>query len=143
MNHQPTFVDTWGWLALGNRRDAHHSDVTDLFRALRSDDVPIYTSDFVLDELITLLFRRESYDRAVQFMETLLSAVDSRMLTVDRITSQRFAAAWELRKRFQDKPLISFTDLCSMAIMAERGIRQVITDDDHFLHVGMGFQTLT
>jgi len=142
VNREPTFVDTWGWVALGNRRDAHHDSVTGLFRTFQSDGIPIYTSDYVLDELITLLFRRESYDRAAQFMETLLAAREAHELTVDRITSPCFDAAWELRKRFQDKPCISFTDLCSMAIMLERGISQVITDDDHFLHVGLGFETL-
>ena len=58
------------------------------------------------------------------------------------MTSERFLAAWSLRKRFQDKPDISFTDLSSMALMVERGIQQIVTDDDHFLHVGMGFQKI-
>jgi hypothetical protein len=44
------------------------------------------------------------------------------------------------RKRFQDKPLISFTDLTSMATMPERGITRVLTENDHCLQVGMGFQ---
>ncbi len=140
MNAEPTFVDTWGWLALGHRGDAHHAEVAEFFRILRSNHVPICTSDYVLDELITLLFRREVFDQAVRFVGTLLSAADLGQLTVDRVTSARFVAAWDLRKRFQDKPAISFTDLSSMALMVERGIKQVVTDDDHFLHVGMGFR---
>ena len=58
MKREPTFVDTWGWMALGHGRDAHHDAVADLFGLLRSNRIPIHTSDFVLDELITLLFRR-------------------------------------------------------------------------------------
>ena len=142
MNLEPTFVDTWGWMALGHRRDSHHGDVMEVFRLLQSNRIPIYTSDFVLDELITLLFRREVFDEAVQFVETLLSAAEVGQLTVDRVTSKRFVATWDLRKRFQDKPSISFTDLTSLALMAERGIRQVLTDDDHFLHVSMGFHKI-
>ena len=142
MNIEPTFIDTWGWMALGHRRDGRHGEVTELFRSLRLRQVPIYSSDYVLDELITLLFRREVFAEAIRFIDTLLTAVDLGQLTVDRVTSQRFRAAWDLRKRFQDKPRISFTDLSSMAIMAERGIRQVVTDDEHFLHVGMAFQKI-
>jgi predicted nucleic acid-binding protein len=61
-------------------------------------------------------------------------------LAIERVTSERFTAAWELRKRFQDKPKISFTDLTSMVIMQDRNIKKVLTDDDHFTHVGMGLQ---
>ena len=35
---------------------------------------------------------------------------------------------------------ISFTDLTSMVIMQERGIKRILTEDDHFLHIGMGLQ---
>jgi len=48
----------------------------------------------------------------------------------------------ELRKRFRDKPDISFTDLTTMAIMRELQLELVLTQDNHFLHVGMGFRRL-
>ena len=54
---------------------------------------------------------------------------------VERVTSDRFGAAWELRKRFQDKPRISFTDLTSMVIMQERGIPLVVTEDEDFFQI--------
>ena len=67
-------------------------------------------------------------------------ATEERFLTVERITSERFTSAWKLRKRLQDKPKISFTDFTSMAIMEEKGIKNVLTEDEHFMQVGMGFQ---
>ncbi len=57
------FIDTWGWVALGHRKDARHQEVKALF-----------------------------------------------------------------------------TDLSSMAVMEELGIERVLTDDEHFEHVGMGFR---
>jgi len=74
------------------------------------------------------------------FMEGIFLAAEQGRLTIERVTSERFTSTWRLRKRFQDKPKISFTDLTSMVIMEERGIRQIITEDEHFHHVGMGFQ---
>lgn len=142
MSGEPTFVDTWGWIALGNARDSQHHRVTDLFHTLRREGTSIFTSDYVLDELVTLLFRREVHDHSVQFVDGLLSAANAGQLIIEPVTAERFAAAWKLRKRFQDKPMISFTDLSSMAIMTERGIKRVLTDDDHFLHVGLGFEKL-
>jgi uncharacterized protein len=139
MDREPIFVDTWGWLALGHRPDPHHLPVRRTFRDLRDQQVSIYTSDYVLDELITLLFRREVFAEAVRFIEGIVAAAALGHVRIERATPDRFMAAWELRKRFQDKPRISFTDLLSMVIMEERGIRQVLTEDEHFIQVGMGF----
>ena len=61
MNPQAVFIDTWGWMAFGHRRESRHAEVKRIYQELRTKDVPIYTSDYVLDEVITLLFRRESY----------------------------------------------------------------------------------
>ncbi len=139
MSPDPVFVDTWGWMALGHRRDPGHSEIRRFYQELREQRVPVYTSDYVLDEVITLLFRRELASEAVRFTEGLFTAAALGHMVVERVTSDRFAAAWELRKQFQDKPLISFTDLTSMVIMRERGIPLVLTEDEHFIQVGMGF----
>jgi|LGOV01.1.fsa_nt_gb predicted nucleic acid-binding protein len=133
------FIDTWGWLALGHRRDASHRKVNALYKELRSGGARIYTTDYVLDEVMTLLFRREVFEEAVRFMEGIFLAVEAGQLVVERITSDRFGSAWRLRKRYQDKPKISFTDLTSMVVMKELGVSSILTDDDHFTHVGMGF----
>jgi predicted nucleic acid-binding protein len=139
---QPIFVDTRGWLAYGHRRDAHHNEVKGLLETCVSNHTLVHTSDYVLDELITLLFRRESYDEAVRFLDGLLADSARGTLQIQRLTTERFQAALELRKRFRDKPDISFTDLTTMAVMRELQITAVVTEDNHFLHVGMGFQRL-
>lgn len=46
------------------------------------------------------------------------------------------------RLRYQDKPLISFIDLTSMAIIEEFGVKEVLTEDDHFAEVGMAAQRI-
>ena len=47
--------------------------------------------------------------------------------------------AWRLRKKYRDKPDVSFTDFTSFTIMEERGIRRVFTGDKDFEKVNMGF----
>ncbi|MCD6468886.1 MAG: type II toxin-antitoxin system VapC family toxin [Thermoplasmata archaeon] len=137
---EAVFIDTWGWLALGHRRDARHREVRAFYQALQEEGALCYTTDYVLDETITLLFRREVFKEVVRFIEGIFQATKEQRLTVERITSERFSSAWRLRKRFQDKPKISFTDLTSMVIMKEKGIKSILTEDEHFLQVGMGFQ---
>ena len=75
-------------------------------------------------------------------MGGIFQSIEISHTTVDRITSQRFLSAWELRKKFKDKQLISFTDITTMVIMRERGIKYILTKDDHFTHVGMGLKTV-
>ena len=135
-----TFVDTWGWVALGHHKDPRHLEIKEFYQELRETDGVLYTSDYVLDEVVTLLFRREVFEEAVKFMEGVFESAQQGQLTIERITSERFAAAWRLRKRFQDKPGISFTDLTSMALMQELGVNKILTEDEHFFQVGMRFQ---
>jgi predicted nucleic acid-binding protein len=59
---------------------------------------------------------------------------------VEWITPERFEKAKKLRLRYQDKTKISFTDLTSMVLMKEHSIEGIITEDEHFQHVGMSFQ---
>ena len=139
---EPIFIDTWGWLAMGHRRDQYHQQVKALYQTLRSSQTAMHTSDYILDELMTLLFKREVFQEAVLFMEGIFKATELGQIQIHRITSNRFQAAWELRKQFQDKPLISFTDLTSMVLMRELGIQQVLTQDEHFLQTGMAFRRI-
>jgi predicted nucleic acid-binding protein len=139
MNREAVFIDTWGWMALGYHREPRHAEVRHIYRELLGNQIPIFTNDYVLDELITLLFRREIFEEAARFVEGILAAAARDQVQIERVTSDRFAAAWALRMRFQDKPMISFTDLVSMVIMEERGIQHVLTQDKHFAQVGMGF----
>jgi len=99
----------------------------------------MYTSDYVLDELITLIFQRRSYQEATQFVGSVLASIDRGLVRNEPVTSLRFIETWKLRVQLQDKPRISFTDLTSMVIMDELGIQKVLTEDEHFAHVGKGF----
>ncbi len=134
------FIDTWGWTELGHRRAPRHDEVRRFYHDLVQQRVAVYTTDYVLDETITLLFRREVFDEAVRFLEAVLSAAEQGRLVIERMTSERFARAWTLRRQFQDKPTISFTDLASMVVMQELGIADVLTEDEHFTQVGLGFR---
>lgn len=94
---QSIFVDTWGWLAYGHRRDAHHVKTKDLMAACMTERATIQTSDYVLDELITLLFRRETYEESVRFLDGLFADATRGALQIQRVTAERFQAALELR----------------------------------------------
>jgi predicted nucleic acid-binding protein len=139
MTYRKVFVDTWGWLALGHRRDQDHAQVKQFYESLRETNVPLFTSDYVLNELITLLVKREVFEEAVRFVEGIWAASQQSIIQIERVSLERFEKTWELRKRFQDKPRISFTDLTSMVIMQEQVIHHIMTKDEHFIQVNLGF----
>ncbi len=45
----PTFIDTWGWIALGRRKGLRHAEAAEYYRALNRTGERIYTSDYVLN----------------------------------------------------------------------------------------------
>jgi len=134
------FIDTWGWLALRDRREDRHEEIKGLCLDLRGRGYSFYTSDYVLDETFTLLFRRLRFEEARKSLDVMDMAIEECYLRLERITAERFEKAKSLRMRFQDKPRISFTDFTSMVVMAELGIPDILTEDEHFTQVSMGFQ---
>jgi predicted nucleic acid-binding protein len=132
------FVDTWGWVAVADRSDSGHSAATEIFQRARRSGGAI-TSNFILDETFTLLFKRRPFADAWHFTT---SVVRSPFIDIQEVTDVRFSRTIELRKQFSDKPRISFTDLSTMAIMQELGVTDILTTDRHFTYVGLGLRTL-
>ena len=133
------FVDTWGWLALADRGEARHHATAACYTQRSSVLGRVLTSNFVLDEFLTILFSRRPFAEAERFSKALLA---SPFLTIEQVTPERFDAAMDLRLMLADKPRISFTDLTSMVIMRELGVVDILTADAHFIHVGLGFRLL-
>jgi uncharacterized protein len=136
------FVDTWGWLSLHDRRGTQRQRVAALYMEARAQDWDPFTTDNVLDETFTLLFKRLPFVQAEHALQILRTAWRDGYLRLERITPERFERALALRLRLQDKPAISFTDLTSMCVMDELQISAVLTGDAHFSHAGLGFQVL-
>lgn len=136
------FIDTWGWINLFNSKKPRHREVGRLYREVRQTPGEAVTTDYILDEFYTLLFKRVPVERALKALDTVSKAVENGYVNLVRITPELFRAAENLRIKFQDKPDISFTDLTLMTVMQEHGISEILTGDAHFSHVGMGFVLL-
>jgi uncharacterized protein len=134
------FVDTWAWLALALRRDQHHEAAKVQHSAFVATGRQYLTTDYVLTELITQLYRDLPAAQAEEFLVAVFAAVESEQYRLERISSDRFEAAWQLRRRYADKPTILFVDFTSFVVMRELGIEDVFTGDAHFQKVNMGFK---
>jgi uncharacterized protein len=135
-----TFVDTWAWVALANRRDQYHALARQTYAQLRRARRKLVLSDFIFGEVVTFLYDDLPAPMAERYVEQLLAKVDGGDYQMVHVSPQPVRTAWQLRKRYHDKPDISFVDLTSMAVMLDRGITDIFTGDGHFLHVGLGFR---
>jgi predicted nucleic acid-binding protein len=138
----PTFVDTWGWCAFADRADPWHRRVATALDERWNENLPVVTTDYVLDETITLIFRRLAFAKAKRLLDAMDQSVERGFVDVQAVSAERFAEAKRLRLKYRDKPRISFTDFTSFVVMRELGLAEVITDDDHFQHVGLGFRKI-
>jgi len=137
---EPLFIDTWGWFQILSPRESKHDEVVQYFDAFLRRGGQAYTTDYVLDETLTLLFSRLAFQKALSRYEIIAEAREEAFLRVEWIGPARFEKGLQLRRKYDDKPNISFTDLTSMAVMDEMGLRDVLTGDAHFRHVGMDFR---
>ena len=134
------FVDTWGWLALRDRGDSGHGEAAAVFKEALARRVSMITTDYVLDETFTLLFRRLPLAKARESLEALTAVIDDGSVSLEPIHPARFREAVSLRLKYKDKPEISFTDFTSMVVMRELAVKRVLTEDRHFAQVGLGFE---
>ena len=138
---QLLFIDTWGWVTLVDALEPAHREAEQM-RQQYLGRGQLVTTDYVLDETITRLFGRCPYQAARAFCDEIFESEKAGILTIERITRDRFDKAYAMRLRYRDKPRISFTDLTSFVVMRELGIRHVLTGDRHFAEAQLGFRTL-
>lgn len=137
MGAERLVVDTWGWFALADTQEPLHVAVRTLLAGTWRAGGTVVTTDYILDETFILVFRRLAFDKAKRFLGTIERGEEDGSLRLEHIAAERFARAKELRLRFRHKPLISFTDLTTMAVMQELRLSRVVTADEHF---GLGFE---
>ncbi len=136
------FFDTWAWVAIAHEDDDHHKKVTSFYKTfLLNNGLPI-TTDYVLAETITLLRAITNPGDVATFIDALLVAAKEGKIMLERIDEKNWAKAWDLSKKYKDKPYISFFDFTSFVVMKETNVSNVLTADKHFENIGMGFKKL-
>jgi uncharacterized protein len=68
------FVDTWGWLVLEDSKDPLHKSASRTYAEAAKAGGNVFTTNFVLNETISLLFRRRPFEEAARFMRGLLTS---------------------------------------------------------------------
>jgi len=94
--------------------------------------LPLLTTDYILDETITLLQARLNHAYAVRFLDRLVS---SSLVQLIYLSPRQIQAAMTLFRNRPDKNW-SFTDCTSFVVMEESQIEVAFTLDKHFRQAG-------
>jgi len=126
------FADTGAWCALYDRSDVHHARASAFLQEIKRQKAQLITSDYVLDESLTLLRFRVGHREAVEFGKWILQSQLVKRINVDEKIWQ---AAWEIFVKYDDKAF-SFTDCTSFAIMQQLGLINAFAFDHNFEQAG-------
>ena len=123
------FVDTGAWFAYFVRRDPDHSSARNW---VSTNESPLVTSDYILDELFTLLKIRESHVVAIAAGRVL---IEEKICQIIKLTPDDFTRAWSIFVQYSDKGW-SFTDCTSKVIMDRLNLSTAFSFDEHFEQFG-------
>jgi predicted nucleic acid-binding protein len=129
------FVDSSGLKANYDSGDDYHAKAGGLMRkiAARETEVSSFvTTDYVLDEAVTLTRFAHSHGKAVELAEATLSSKFVKLVHCDE---ELFSEGMEVFERHSDKEW-SLTDCVSFATMKRHGVRTAFTFDSHFKQAG-------
>ncbi len=133
------FVDTSAWKAFYDEKDDRHKEARSFMESVVAKRLPIrlfVTSDYVMDETLTLIRLAHSHAKAVEFANTVTSSRATRLFFLEE---ELFDKALSMFIEHRDK-LWSFTDCVSFVVMKHLNLNTAFAFDPHFRQAG--FQTL-
>ncbi len=131
------FVDTGAWYASEVEDDNNHSHARKFMKNELASNAygVLVTSDYVLDETLTLLRTRRGVKSALDFANKVRK---SESLQIVWIGNEIFDNAVQELSKYDDKKDqdLSFTDCTSFSIMQDLSITNVFGFDAHFRKAG-------
>ena len=123
------FVDTGAWYASLVPHDPDHATAV---QWLAANSSPLLTTDYVIDETLTLLRVRGERRRALLLGTKFFH---NGLAEIHKITSTDLMLAWKTFEQFDDKSW-SFTDCTSKVVMEQLNIKVAFAFDHHFQQFG-------
>ena len=122
-------VDTSAWYASVIQLDPNHAAAV---AWLKQNRRPLITTDYVIDETLSLMKFRGHPHQAFVFGEGVFR---HKRVSVHHLTEHEVQRAWEVFNRFRDKEW-SFTDCTSKVLIEKLGLTTAFAFDHHFRQFG-------
>ncbi|KGF72823.1 DNA-binding protein [Neosynechococcus sphagnicola sy1] len=119
------FVDTGAWFASIVPADTDYQIASTWFN---QNTQPLITTDYVIDETLTLLRMRRENQRAIALGDGFFSGT---LATIHYLSKTEIQQAWQVFRQFSDKDW-SFTDCTSKVVIEKLKLTQAFAFDHHF-----------
>lgn len=129
------FVDTSAWDAIVDSGDSNH-ELARLFQNEIAGRYRLVVTNYILDELYTLLLMNVGYLRTVRFKEQLDILIEEKLLRVIWVTPKISTDAWHIFEQFNKDKEWSYTDCVSYVVMKDLNIGEAFAFDHHFEQMG-------
>ena len=127
------FVDTSAWYALEVEDDVNHAEARGFLGKVAASGYGIsITTDYVIDETLTLLRMRRGLEAASKFVDKVRG---SKSVKIFWVGEELFDKAVILFRSSSDRSW-SFTDCTSFALMRELQMSDAYAFDKHFSEAG-------
>ena len=128
------FVDTSGWASLFVKTQPYYPQAEQYFRLAVQQQKIIYTTNYVITELVALLNSPLRVDRSriFEIVDAIKTVAYVEVIHIDDVTD---ALAWKLCKSRVDKAW-SLVDCKSFIVMKHKGCQKALTTDRHFEQAG-------
>ncbi|MBD2100587.1 PIN domain-containing protein [Leptolyngbya sp. FACHB-261] len=119
------FVDTSAWFASVMQSDANHKAAS---LWLSQNSQPLLTTDYVVNETLTLLRTRRQTPRALALGEEFFASTLAQIYYLSEADIQQ---TWQVFSQFSNKEW-SFTDCTSKVVMTKLNMTEAFAFDQHF-----------
>lgn len=126
------FLDTAYAIALSAVNDQHHEAATILAEEIEKQNWQIVTTRAVLIEIGNALSKQRYRKAGLALLEAL---EEDPTVDIIPVTEELYATAYQLYSARLDKEW-GLTDCISFVVMAENGITEALTTDEHFVQAG-------
>lgn len=127
------FIDSSGFFAMLVESEDQHVKARNVLEEARRRKRCFVTTDYVLDETVTLLVAR----RLPQLVPPLFDAIEaSRACRIEWTDAERFHEVRRFVLKHSDQTW-SFTDCLSFLVMKQFRLRDALTRDKHFQQAGL------
>lgn len=130
---ETVFLDSSFFKGLTDPKDDFYQRAGKIWQKLREQSESLVTSNFIVDETLTLLRSRCNLETAIKFRDLL--AENSQIIKIIRATVADEGNAWQWFVKEWRK--LSFTDCVSFAMMRRLGLKRAAAFDEHFARAGL------
>lgn len=127
------FVDTSAFVALRNESEREHESARRARADLVSENVRLFTSNYVFGETYTVLLRRLGWSEAIKWGRGFRASPAIELVRADEEIEED---AWSILETHRDKTW-SYVDATSFALMDREEATEAFAFDRHFIQRGL------